>query len=171
MTVCCRSNDIIWGAYGANIVHFSFLQEYIAGRLGMQVGRLYQLSNNWHAYTKVLEQVASRHQPHDLEGDVRSIAAKYDPYSTLTVQPVPIGTDWKNWMNDLYAFLDGPTDPGEFCNPWFSSVAKPMYATHELWRRGERNTALMHSDQIAASDWGMAARQWMERRIAKQEAA
>lgn len=30
MTVCCRSNDIIWGAYGANAVHFSMLQEFLA---------------------------------------------------------------------------------------------------------------------------------------------
>jgi hypothetical protein len=27
MQVCCRSNDILWGAYGANAVHFSMLQE------------------------------------------------------------------------------------------------------------------------------------------------
>jgi thymidylate synthase len=26
ITVCCRSNDAIWGAYGANAVHFSVLQ-------------------------------------------------------------------------------------------------------------------------------------------------
>src|SRR5690606_6235064 len=30
MTVCNRSNDAIWGAVGANVVHMSFLQEYMA---------------------------------------------------------------------------------------------------------------------------------------------
>ena len=49
MTICCRSNDILWGAYGANAVHFSFLQEYMAGRIGCAVGLMYQFSNNWHA--------------------------------------------------------------------------------------------------------------------------
>jgi hypothetical protein len=33
MTVFNRSNDILWGAYGANLVHFSVLQEYMAARL------------------------------------------------------------------------------------------------------------------------------------------
>ena len=32
MTVCCRSNDSLWGAYGANAVHFSMLQEFNVGR-------------------------------------------------------------------------------------------------------------------------------------------
>ena len=54
MTVSNRSNDIIWGAYGANAVHFSFLQKYIAERLGISVGRYWQISNNFHAYEKVL---------------------------------------------------------------------------------------------------------------------
>lgn len=51
MTVCCRSNDILWGAYGANAVHFSMLQELIALGVGAQVGTYYQFSNNFHVYT------------------------------------------------------------------------------------------------------------------------
>jgi thymidylate synthase len=50
ITVCNRSNDAIWGAYGANAVQFSMLQEYIAGRLGVKVGKYRQFSNNFHAY-------------------------------------------------------------------------------------------------------------------------
>ena len=38
MTVHCRSNDIIWGTYGANAVHFSILQEYVAARIGVDLG-------------------------------------------------------------------------------------------------------------------------------------
>jgi hypothetical protein len=38
MTVFNRSNDMVWGAYGANAVHFSILQEYIACALGLKVG-------------------------------------------------------------------------------------------------------------------------------------
>ncbi|MHC4157178.1 MAG: thymidylate synthase [Planctomycetota bacterium] len=32
MTVFNRSNDVVWGAYGANAVHFSMLQEYMANK-------------------------------------------------------------------------------------------------------------------------------------------
>lgn len=50
MTVTNRSNDMIWGAYGANVVHFAFLQEYIAALVGIPVGTYYQMSNNLHIY-------------------------------------------------------------------------------------------------------------------------
>lgn len=53
MTVCCRSNDMIWGAYGANVVHFSILQELIASELGVAQGKYYQMSNNFHLYTEL----------------------------------------------------------------------------------------------------------------------
>ena len=53
MTVCCRSNDMIWGAYGANIVQFGVLHRYMAVRIGVEVGRYYQISNNFHAYLDV----------------------------------------------------------------------------------------------------------------------
>lgn len=51
LTVFNRSNDILWGMLGANIVQFSFLQEYIAASLGLQMGRLHQISTNAHIYT------------------------------------------------------------------------------------------------------------------------
>ena len=36
MLVSNRSNDIIWGTYGANAVHFSMLQEFVAAAVGNQ---------------------------------------------------------------------------------------------------------------------------------------
>lgn len=52
ITVCNRSNDAIWGAYGANAVQFSFLQEYMAHKIGVGVGEYTQMSNNLHVYTE-----------------------------------------------------------------------------------------------------------------------
>ena len=52
MTVCCRSNDMIWGCYGANAVHFSYLLEYVAAMSGYAVGTYTQISNSFHAYTE-----------------------------------------------------------------------------------------------------------------------
>lgn len=50
MTVSNRSNDAIWGAYGANVVHMSILHEYISHQVGMAIGTYYQMSNNLHVY-------------------------------------------------------------------------------------------------------------------------
>lgn len=57
MTISNRSNDVIWGAYGANAVHMSVLHEFIAAQAGMEMGIMYQLSNNFHAYAEVLTKV------------------------------------------------------------------------------------------------------------------
>lgn len=57
ITVTCRSNDAIWGAYGANAVHFSVLQEFVAAACGFRVGTMWQLSNNLHAYEDKLQEV------------------------------------------------------------------------------------------------------------------
>lgn len=53
MTVCNRSNDMVFGAYGANVVHMSILHEYVAAQIGMQLGTYYQISNNLHLYLDV----------------------------------------------------------------------------------------------------------------------
>ena len=50
MTVCCRSNDMLWGTYGANAVHMSMLQEYMAEAIGVEIGTYYQISDSFHVY-------------------------------------------------------------------------------------------------------------------------
>jgi thymidylate synthase len=50
MTVSNRSNDLVWGAYGANVVHMSMLHSYVAHMVGKKVGTYYQMSNNLHLY-------------------------------------------------------------------------------------------------------------------------
>lgn len=80
MTVCCRSNDAVWGATGANAVHFSVLLEYVSAMTGIPMGSYYQVSNNFHVYTevpvvkKVIEYYA---------GNQEEAAATSDPYSSV----------------------------------------------------------------------------------------
>ena len=50
MTVSNRSNDLVWGAYGANVVHMSILHEYIAAQSNFKLGTYYQCSSNLHLY-------------------------------------------------------------------------------------------------------------------------
>lgn len=53
LTICNRSNDIMWGMLGANVFHFSFLQEFVATALGIPMGRMHQFSTNPHLYTEI----------------------------------------------------------------------------------------------------------------------
>jgi len=158
LTVCCRSNDIIWGAYGANAVHFSFLQEYLAGKIGVGIGKLYQLSNNWHAYEDTLQGYYAKNP-----------VPSRDPY-TNGMTPIPIGNNWEAWDDDLAAFMtwaENATD-GQwpyFQNVWFNVVAAPMFHTHWIWSTGRQQYALAVLENVMAPDWKLAAENWMRRRI------
>lgn len=51
LTVANRSNDVVWGCYGANVVQFSMLLMYMAARLGVGVGTYCQQSDSFHVYS------------------------------------------------------------------------------------------------------------------------
>ena len=57
MSVTNRSNDIVWGLFGANAVHMSILHEYMAARTESKVGVYTHFSNNAHAYLDTLEKI------------------------------------------------------------------------------------------------------------------
>ena len=50
LTVYMRSNDLFWGASAVNIFNFTFMQEYVAYILGMELGNYYHIANNFHYY-------------------------------------------------------------------------------------------------------------------------
>jgi thymidylate synthase len=50
MTVHCRSNDLHWGLHAVNAVQFGILQEYIAARLGAELGPQIHWSDSLHIY-------------------------------------------------------------------------------------------------------------------------
>lgn len=162
MMVNCRSNDILWGAYGANAVHFSMLLEYVALSVGVEVGRYWQNSWNFHAYTNVL--------PRDQFLPLAASAKAEDLYKQGKAEPFPIMSDPIGWDADLERFMDWAwntdpdVEPPHFADRFFAEVAVPMrlaWAEHKL-----RNykAALNHARDIFATDWQLACRQWLNRR-------
>lgn len=166
LTVCCRSNDIVWGAYGANAVHFSVLQEYLAGRIGVGVGKMYQLSNNFHGYVDVLK----RFEGASADGNV-DLYVGHD-----VVRPMPIGDRWNVWDADLHRFMhwhddilwqDNAAGIVDYQNDWFRDVATPVAVTNYLWKDRRRDAAMQCVEGIRANDWHQACRAWMVRRMAR----
>ena len=151
MTVCCRSNDILWGAYGANAVHFSILQEVVAWFAGYNVGQYHQFSNNYHAYLGVPQAARFLQNPP---------AWGFDPYRSEEVSPTPIfnkkedGNGIQAWLDDCARFCeDDPCD-----NQFLVQVATPM-REYYLRRKDDPRA----SDILAAmpqSDWKLAAQRW-----------
>lgn len=107
MTTMSRSHDIIWGAYGANAVHFSFLQEYLAARLALGVGLLYQFSNNYHAYEPVFnrcEEIGDVAERNPLEPvDVNTFCC---PYHGDVVFSLPLVEDLPRFESELWSFME-----------------------------------------------------------------
>jgi hypothetical protein len=152
MTVCCRSNDMLWGAYGANAVHFSILQEVIARAVGVPIGRYRQMSNNFHVY--VDNDVTKRlwySPPMGFE----------DPYAKA-VKALPLITDSEvatDFVLDCENFFEGAT---EFHTRFMSDVAYPLAAAY----LSRKNTGHWNIDDVPACDWKQAFIEWTERRMA-----
>ena len=138
MTVFNRSNDIIWGAYGANAVHMSMMQEYVAAMLDLKVGHYHQVSNNYHAYKDIIDRVG-KPDPHPL-----------DPYDRGEVEPYPMVTDKKGWNMDLMNFMIDPVAPGDYANPFFYEVARPMAQSWEFHKQKNYAASLGMANEIAA---------------------
>lgn len=153
MTVLNRSNDAVWGAYGANAVHFSLLQEYLATRIGVPVGKYYQFSNNLHVYKSLP----------NFEALVPSVDV-VDYYEQGLVTPYPLmQTDDETWKRDLHRFLEDPCGDAAYADPFFHDVAAPMAAS---WfdRKAKKNDGRLAVEAIKATDWQRACEQWIRRR-------
>jgi hypothetical protein len=159
ITVFCRSNDLIWGAYGANAVHFSVLQEYLARRLAVGIGRYYQISNNFHAYIDTLEK----------QDEFPTITNPTNPY--MMCKPTLLVTEPEWFDEDLKTFfeLDGHRGHGGFYhNAFFGDVAEPFFHAHRLWKEKRPSEALVFLKQMPPNcDWALAGYEWIQRRMLK----
>lgn len=159
LTVFCRSNDIIWGAYGANAVHFSVLQEYMANWIGCEVGRFFQVSVNWHAYLNTLE-------------SVKDLVLAANPYDAK-VNPIAMSLDHTKldwWIGELLAHDEtGFNLPWDKPNDPFIEMAYTMFRAHHEFRNGLAPEKYEKARQVLAlgdqqCDWIVAGREWIERR-------
>lgn len=158
MTVYNRSNDIVYGAYGANAVHFSVLLEYVAGLVGLPVGPYWQVSNSLHAYTETEVWNRVKDVPFCSETDLYD-PGLVKPYPMFDKE-VPAGF----WDQDLFLFFEDPFCNG-FRHSFFSRIARPMMAAHTAYKRKDRGVALEALSQMPEdNDWRMACEQWMKRR-------
>lgn len=192
LTVANRSNDAIWGAYGANAVQFSMLQMYMAARLGIEVGRYTQVSDSMHVYTDT---------PYWQHYNERGPQQYVDPYQKY-------GLPERNlFHNDAHGGLDGmvndpagiidlfDTERSEFfelfdesmadhnpeiehlrltpASPLYSNAANDMYRMFNAlsaYKAGDYDAAGFFTDTISAPDWRLACQQWLQRREEKRNA-
>jgi thymidylate synthase len=164
LTVCNRSNDLIWGTLGANAVHFSFLQEYLAARLGLKVGVYNQFTNNLHVYL-------DNWKPLEWLEEYQIGGAKSDEwYGTSNWNFVPLVQDPVVFEKELPHFVEVfsgevfDTEKLQWKEPFLRYVAFPLLLAYQHYKRGSA-TSLLWTRNIEADDWKIAARNWIERRL------
>ena len=156
ITVTCRSNDLSWGLITANACQFSTLQEYLAARIGVEVGTYTQFSNNLHIYESAMKQV-------DLDSARETARIQYkDGYPGAR----RLVDDPESFDDDLRAFMADPkADHSNRRNSYFQRVAQPAWLANEARRRKDWDSALGAARCIEAPDWRAATVEWIGRRI------
>jgi hypothetical protein len=123
MTVTNRSNDLIYGAMGSNLFHFSMLHEYVAYHTGLSLGTYYQISKNMHLY---LDNPISKHcweHMEEIEKGVKSPEADV----SLSAYGLPLE------MGPIKRFVDHhevDLDAQDYIN----EVVKPVCEAYRIYK-------------------------------------
>lgn len=173
MTVCCRSNDILWGAYGANAVHFSFLLEYLSTMTGIPMGVYRQFSNNFHLYTNIYSDAELMPLARDVEATDRYLGPGLGlsrVFRVPQVRTIPLVTYPSTFDTELSDFMAwSPGGALELENVFFNAVAIPMRVAWDAHKAKDYNAALDACERIRAEDWRIASIEWMQRRMIKHQ--
>lgn len=174
LTVYNRSNDMVWGAYGANAVHFSVLQEYLAAMIGVPVGQYWQVANNFHAYLTTLGK-AGEEWPWG-QSQLVGTAGRFlpDPYVSGKIKPMPMfaeGLSQEEVLDDIEMFLKNPARVG-IRSEFLRKVACPMVMAHRAYKRWGGLDGISSAREVLDqmpkdNDWKAGAELWLNNREAK----
>lgn len=145
MTVCNRSNDLVWGMLGANVVHMTLLQELVARSIGAKIGEYHVLTNNLHIYEhhwKYLDNIASPRPP------------LYSSYPLLEGN-----ASYEDLRLDAIKLVAGADISNLYCG-WFRNVAYPIFYRWKTRKEGYAPTLF----PILAEDWRVACDEWIARK-------
>lgn len=191
MTVTNRSNDMIWGAYGANIVHFAFLQEYMADQIGVDVGTYYQVSNNMHVYldfeitARFLEKGQQLNTTRDgrmLHLPTKVVFSNGESDYTSSTNPMLLGSNHPMFREELEKILDHEAQTNspdfwklyQYQTPFFHYVVDPMKTAYIMYKMGTIALAIEHLETAISVaqrdlnnkiDWLYAGLLWLQRRV------
>lgn len=155
MTVCNRSNDYIWGMMGANCVHMTMLQEFIALAIGKAVGCYRVFTNNLHIYTNV-----PRFQ------DIMRTLDTVDIYRAQMHEIMLIQRDEnpEAFIEDCTRFVwintDNKHEEDRYDTAWFKTVFLPMMLAYRARKLKQDETSYLNL--VKASDWRYAGFAWQD---------
>lgn len=166
MTVFNRSNDAIWGAYGANAVQFAFIQEYVAAALNVRIGPYTQISDSLHVYPDNPPAGAL------MENNQMAHNRYLDTIGIYSVQILEGGATLFDWNADLTQFFEefdgqrlGST---AYRTAWWTDVAAPLWRSLNAYKADDLQGALRHAEACIAPDWRLGVCEWLQRRVTRR---
>jgi thymidylate synthase len=164
LVVFCRSNDILWGAYGTNAVQMSMIHEYVARAAHFAVGEYTQVSVNFHAYVDVWEK-------HDCT-NVAMGRAPAQPYPDVVARPIwndyesreDFDWDLRQFWNAEHWSNEHPPLTPVYRTVWFNQVAEPMRTAYWYHKHENYLAADVALNVELPCDWIIAGREWLARR-------
>lgn len=138
LTVFCRSNDMLWGAYGTNAVQFSVILQYMAHLLGCKVGSYTQISDSFHVYTENDNAPNIREMWEKVQEEADKRTYVLNDYELKKVEMVPMFGGHRTLEFDVFVtdLLCGDVHsyPNKFDSPFLEFVAKPMLIAWNAWK-------------------------------------
>jgi len=156
LTIFCRSNDIHFGLFNANVVQFSVMLESMAMLLGVPVGKQIHMINSLHYYTdnSLTEEVLSKNKEE----------TNFNMYKYVRPHPFGLrneaGIDPWNLFNECFEefFRDEEAiwkgHAGGILSNNFSYLRDALYVARAFWHIKHKNLRYAFDDlcEIKAND-------------------
>ena len=165
MLVVNRSNDMVWGALGANVVHFTYLQEVICRAVDVYTMGPYRVvTNNLHVYPEMpnYDKLFSDgcRANHQLELDSYPVLHDGETWDLLH-------KDCIRAIELVHAGAQGQLPRYEFTTQWMQWVAWPMMQAYLSGpASADRGEWILN---VRDDSWRAAALAWQGRRAAAAE--
>lgn len=147
MTVCNRSNDVVWGMTGANIVHMTLLHELMARAVGVHQGLYRVFTNNAHVYP-ALRNVDK----------MLNTTWTQDMYSVPTMPVLAEDEDPRMFVADCEFIVAEEYDL--VSTGWLLEVAIPAIQAYRAKFEGWG----MYAERIVCPQWRKACIAWLHRK-------
>jgi len=162
MTVCNRSNDLVWGALGANVVHFSYIHSVVASLSGYPQGSYYQFTNNAHVYSFILAGAKTWLDWYELPS-TRQLLSDYVS-SPRGPEPDGIALEEAGAFTDSLVGYQHLLDPDAWKSQWLAKVVAPAVNSFFCHRTGNVEGATRWMRRVKDFGWRNALALWLEKR-------
>lgn len=158
MTVINRSNDLIWGMLGANVVHMTYLHELISFMSGIPMGMYKVFTNNLHIYKDMPNFEA-----------IWATETTDDQYLRNELQPYPL-----MWPGETFPMLRSDCEllicdgrPEYLLTNWAKAIAWPMKMAYQ--NRLSGGDGISYVPQINSLDWRAACVRYINQKDSKKQ--